>query len=285
MYGGIATLDDLLTSALPNLVRTAFDQQLASRWFFVRYADPEHHLRIRFDARSESSLHELFSLLSGAFNPALRRGKIWKIQIDTYQREIERYGGLAGMFLSEDVFHADSDGLLQLLQILQSDEDQGLRWRLALLGVHNLFEDFGISLTSRKNLVLEWRENFGREFNLVQSSKRQLAEKFRSERQRLESMLNPAANDVVANLARPAIANRSFRLRILADQFRVLVKTGELQAPLENLIGSFAHMHINRFLRSNQRAQEMVIYDFLSELYEKQTLSPKVASSELIVSA
>lgn len=284
IYGGMATLDDLLKSSLPDLIRTVFDRQLASRWFFLRYTDPEHHLRIRFDVRSESSLHELFSLFGGVFNPALRSGKIWRIQVDTYQREIERYGGLAGMFVSEDVFHADSDEVLQLLQVLQGDEDQGMRWRLALLGIHNLFEDFGISLLDRKNMVQEWRENFGREFGIGQSSKRQLAEKFRSERKRLESMLSGDANDTFVNLAKNALQNRSFRLRMLADQFRVLAKTQELQVPLEDLIGSFSHMHVNRLLRSNQRAQEMVIYDFLSELYEKQTFSLNLAP-ELIASA
>jgi thiopeptide-type bacteriocin biosynthesis protein len=285
IYGGIATLDDLLTSLVPDLVREVFERQLASRWFFLRYTDPEHHLRIRFDARSETCMHELFSLSSRAFNSALRNGKLWKIQIDTYQREIEKYGGLAGMFLSENVFHADSDEVVQLLQILRGEEDLGMRWRLALLGIHNLFEDFGINLQDRKNMAKEWHDNFSREFGLSQSSKKRLAEKLRFESKRLKSMLNGSGSDSFVDLAKPSLQNRSLRLRALADQFRVLEKTEELQVKIEALVGSFAHMHINRLLRSSQRAHEMVIYDFLAELYERQAFTPKVTQTELIASA
>lgn len=281
VYGGISTLDDLLTSVVPGIVRTALDRHLASRWFFVRYADPENHLRIRFDTRSEFCLQELFSILNGTFNPLLKSGRIWKVQIDTYQREMERYGGLAGMFLSEDVFHADSDEVLHLLQVLRDYDDQNLRWRLALLGTHDYFRSFDISPIERYRLAQQGREMFGREFGLQNHSKRQLGDKFRVERKQLEAILNGHENNALLDLARPALENRYSRLRTIADQFRVLVKTRELQVPLEHLIGSFVHMHINRLLRSNQRAHEMVIYDFLCELYEKESAREKIRQDKV----
>jgi len=39
---------------------------------------------------------------------------------------------------------------------------------------------------------------------------------------------------------------------------------------LTELALSYAHMIANRLLRSAQRRQEMVIYDFLARLYESQ---------------
>ena len=36
------------------------------------------------------------------------------------------------------------------------------------------------------------------------------------------------------------------------------------------MAASFVHMHVNRLIRSAQRAHEMVLYDFLHLLYESR---------------
>jgi len=41
-----------------------------------------------------------------------------------------------------------------------------------------------------------------------------------------------------------------------------------LEADIADLASSFSHMHINRLMRSSQRAHEMVLYDFLFQIYE-----------------
>ena len=38
---------------------------------------------------------------------------------------------------------------------------------------------------------------------------------------------------------------------------------------------SYIHMHVNRLLRSVQRAHEVVLYDFLTRLYESQIARSK----------
>ena len=40
--------------------------------------------------------------------------------------------------------------------------------------------------------------------------------------------------------------------------------------PLAELAPSYLHMHANRLLRSAQRAQELVLYDFLARLEESR---------------
>jgi hypothetical protein len=49
-----------------------------------------------------------------------------------------------------------------------------------------------------------------------------------------------------------------------------LRRSGRLARPLADLAASFLHMHANRLLRSAQRAQELVLYDFLARLYESR---------------
>lgn len=40
-----------------------------------------------------------------------------------------------------------------------------------------------------------------------------------------------------------------------------------ITVPLSDLAAAFLHMHANRILRSDQRQQELVLYDFLSRHY------------------
>jgi thiopeptide-type bacteriocin biosynthesis protein len=42
----------------------------------------------------------------------VRSGLLSRFQLDTYEREVERYGGAAGITPAEKLFHADSEAAL-----------------------------------------------------------------------------------------------------------------------------------------------------------------------------
>lgn len=48
LYGPAEHQDELLTGALGRLCSMAASAGLADAWFFIRYADPEPHLRMRW---------------------------------------------------------------------------------------------------------------------------------------------------------------------------------------------------------------------------------------------
>ncbi len=56
-------------------------------------------------------------------------------------------------------------------------------------------------------------------------------------------------------------------MRPRVERLRDLHARGRLTASLEDLAASLGHMHVNRVLRSAQRAHEMVLYDLLDRLY------------------
>jgi thiopeptide-type bacteriocin biosynthesis protein len=118
----------VLVGSVPGLVKAGFSRRLISSWFFLRYSDPGEHLRIRFRCADAGSCGEVIRLSSEAFGPAVKRGSIWKVQLDTYEREVERYGGLEGILAAEEVFCADSDAVLELLCGLEGDPGLEARW-------------------------------------------------------------------------------------------------------------------------------------------------------------
>jgi len=164
LYGGRGSLDDVLNTTLAPLVRKAMASGCIFRWFFVRYADPHDHLRIRFQGNPDRLRQDLLPELYASFNPLLFSGRLWKIEFDTYQREIERYGGVEGILAAEHIFWADSEAVLDVMQELAGDEGLNIRWRIGLLGLDRLLCDFNLDLVTKRTVVRAWRESFQSDF-------------------------------------------------------------------------------------------------------------------------
>jgi thiopeptide-type bacteriocin biosynthesis protein len=253
----------------------------ARRWFFVRYADPDPHLRIRLQGDPEWLWKELLPAVHEAAEAWLADGHLHRIQLDTYEREVERYGGPEGIELTEAVFEADSDAVLRALPHLGGEAGLDARWRFALAGIDRLLDDLGLDREARLGLLATLRAEFGREFfdpgrpaatgsvRAEADAGRRLGERLRRERTALEAL---RAGEIAAGsplaAALPHLAIRAERLRPLARLLGEKRSRGSRDRGLEDLAASFAHMHANRVLRSAQRAHEAVLYDFLWHLDE-----------------
>src|SRR3954453_2569686 len=103
VYTGTSTADGLLREVVGPVAREALAQGAADSWFFIRYGDPEWHLRLRFHGDPSRLLGEVLPLLSDAVVPLLERGEVRRFELGTYERELERYGGPVGMPLCEQM--------------------------------------------------------------------------------------------------------------------------------------------------------------------------------------
>ena len=113
LFCGPATADDVLLETVLPLVR-------GRQWYFLRYDEPEWHLRVR--ARGID------------LAPLAADERVWRAEVDTYVRETARYGDIEA---AERCFHADSEAVAALLR-------SGVERRhLAIAGVAALFEDTG----------------------------------------------------------------------------------------------------------------------------------------------
>src|SRR5262249_39737372 len=112
LYTGPATADQVLRDVVRPVTAAALDSGAADRWFFVRYGDPDWHLRLRVHGRPTRLHGEVLPALQATAAPLLEDGRLWRVQLDTYEREVERYGGPGGVVLAERLFHADSEAVL-----------------------------------------------------------------------------------------------------------------------------------------------------------------------------
>jgi thiopeptide-type bacteriocin biosynthesis protein len=281
LYTGAAMADAVLTERIAPVVRDAITSGAADRWFFVRYADPEIHLRIRFHGEPQALRANVLDALGGVAASLLDDGWIWRFQLDTYEREVERYGGPDGVELAERIFHIDSDAVLEILQLLETgDEGAEERWRIGLVASAQLLDDLGINELDQRALWKRLRREFGREFGAGGGLDRQLGRRFRAERTSLESLLehHPSSESQFAP-GFEVLRRRSEQLVPLVATLRDLRDARGLSMPLIELAPSYVHMHLNRLLRSTHRAQELVLYDFLARLYESKVARTRGTSA------
>lgn len=279
LYTGTATADALLRDVLTPVARELMAAGAADHWFFIRYGDPEWHLRIRFHGDPTRLVTEVFPRLQAAVSPLVDEGRVWRVQLDTYEREVERYGGPEGMLLAERLFHEDSEAVLTILEMLEGDEGADIRWRLTLRGIDMLLDDLGFDAATKLRVLSGMRESFTREFGGGKGLRVQLDVRLREERRSLFPLLDPAG-DQESPLA-PALEilhRRSEKNAPIIAELKRLESEGKLTSSLADMAPSYVHMHVNRMIRSAARAHELVLYDFLYQLLESRAARAKKAA-------
>ena len=193
VYTGTATADAVLKNTIRPLTESLMKSGVADQWFFIRYADPEWHLRLRFHGTPDKLQQEALPEIQTILNRLLDNELVWRMQFDTYEREIERYGGAEGIVLAEQLFYFDSEAALEILEMLEpGDAGADERWRLAFCGIDRLLTDLGFDLHIKRRAMKQVRDVFGKEFRVDKTLQSQLGEKYRQERKSLEDLFNPA---------------------------------------------------------------------------------------------
>ena len=277
LYTGSATADQVLRDLVSPLVGSLRAAGAFDRWFFIRYDDPDHHLRVRFRGPPARLAAEVLPALHAAAEPFMAGGRLFRLQLDTYEPEWERYGGPAGLEIGERLFAIDSDACLAILDLMGGDEGLDAAWRLTLVGIDQLFRDLGLDLDQRLDIARRSAAMLRSEFGsgdggaMATAADKALGDRFRRERASLEELFDPARRmDTVFAPGIEVLDARSRALAPLVAELREAERAGALDSPLAEMAWSYAHMFANRMLRSAPRAQEMVLYDFLARIYQSQ---------------
>ncbi len=267
LFAGEATVDRLLGETLAPLTRALSAESLVDQWHFLRYGDPGWHLRVRLHSPTRSLLGDVHPRVLDALGPWLSDGGVWKLEHGTYRRELQRYGGDAGIRLAETIFTADSRAVADLAGLYAGPAGADTRWRFAILGTDMLLDDLGLDLEAKYALACRMRDYFSEEFGATSTRSRvSLGAKYRASRKDLEDLFG--APQVPSHALAPGIACFAARSRViegLRDELVVLERAGIVSR--NELAESYVHMFINRLMPSHPRVHELVVYDFLARRY------------------
>lgn len=109
LYGHADRQHLILTRHLPSLL----ERLAPDRWWFLRYRDPEPHLRLRLTGSTD------LSAVANWVRAVRCDGLISRMQLDTDFPETARFGGRRALAAAERVFAADSAAALTQLSLTQ----------------------------------------------------------------------------------------------------------------------------------------------------------------------
>jgi thiopeptide-type bacteriocin biosynthesis protein len=252
----------VLVQTMPELLEWARSTGELKRWFFIRYDDQGHHLRFRFQGAPTWLREQVLPRLETALRPWVDSKIVSRIHVDTYRREVERYGGDEGMLLAESWFEAASDEALALVTAYPRDVDLEARSWATLWGVNRIVSLLLDTDDSKIKALGSWRESLVQENNGGTALETSLSKTARTHRALVAQLVSGAVPESLSAVTQ-LLHSQAAVLSPLAAQYKALDAQGRLTASLGEISGALMHMHVNRLLRSQQRRQEMVIYDVL----------------------
>jgi len=251
LYCGRALEDDLIAGHIRTLAERVFRSGMADAWFFLRYGDPERHVRVRFRGKPDQLLRELLPEICGWASELIESGLCQRFVLDTYEREIERFGGAAGTALAETIFAADSQVVSNLLHLVQSKTTTLDLTTLAVLTVDTLLEGLGLDASARADWC--WSQL---------QSRREASREYRERKNELRPLLaTPARLRLERGGSAIACHLDQFRTCVaeVTRQFIELDARGELSQPLEDFVQSFVHLHLNRLLGADRLSERRIV--------------------------
>lgn len=268
LYMGAGSADRVLRTFLREAIVQLKEAGAINQWFFMRYRDPDFHLRLRLRGDPSRLMKEVWPALHDMLAPGVASGVIHRIQIDTYEREVERYGGAAGMEMSEAFFEADSAAVIDILKAYPGDSGSDLRWRLTLKGLDCLLSDLAQPLGTRIATLQRLRAGFAAEFQVKKGFEQQLGKRFRKERTSLDALrVADTSQQGVWRAALTAFGRRSEQMKPWVARLEQGMRAGLFDGAVTQMVDSYLHMHVNRMLPDEHRPQELILYDFLLRLY------------------
>ncbi|MGI3226719.1 lantibiotic dehydratase [Streptomyces sp. GTA36] len=123
VYGDLRRQDTLLAHHLPGLL----ERLGAPPWWFIRFRDPDQHLRLRIALPDPDAFAETAGKVAAWAEELRAAGLVSDLRFPTSYREMGRWGSDAAWEAAEGVFRADSRAILtQLLREPQRPQQRAL---------------------------------------------------------------------------------------------------------------------------------------------------------------
>jgi thiopeptide-type bacteriocin biosynthesis protein len=267
IYTGVKTADIVLLEKLCPVILDLKKEKIIHKWFFIRYKDPSEHIRIRFYCKIPENVSIAIAKMYPVLNNLLEENSVWKIETDTYQREIERYGENT-MIDSETLFWHDSEMILKYLAVKPFFIKNEMQLLFSFCAIDTFLNSFFLTNVDKLLLMDELQSSFKKEFDADKNLKKEMDKHYRELSQEIQCFLSGTAMNDCPEI-HEVIQNKQNQITEI-----ILSIKDKLQIPLSNFLISHIHMMINRQYTSKQRMYESLIYDHLYRHYKMMENKP-----------
>jgi thiopeptide-type bacteriocin biosynthesis protein len=171
----------------------------------------------------------------------METGACVRFVFDTYDQEVERFGGPDGMSVSESLFQADSRAAVELVKVLKSQQwaEADDRTALFALTTDDLLRTIGFDDAQ----CLNW-------YKVQVGAARDAGQEYRKLKDILRAALGDSsrwlAEKPFGSVIESALLQRRHELAYVSRRLRQLADVGHLDQPMDALIASYIHLHLNR---------------------------------------
>jgi len=252
IYCGNVFANQLLSDVLFPILEQSDTIYGCNKWFFIRYSDPEPHIRLRFEIKEYPIL---LKAITDCLDPYKQQGIIWNVEISTYKRELERYLP-ENIETCESVFGNESIMLVHLLrQNLDNSEYMVISISLVGFLIDTLIND----VSQRIAFLSQGYRAFKNEFKINSAELAELNNKYKV-----------ISNDLLEFNLLTFARNNSFIEQFMKEQKNL---TKHL-VQKEYITPSIIHMFVLRLFHSDNRIMECIVYHHLEKCYRtKNALS------------
>lgn len=252
IYTGVKTSDLFLLEVIKPFVEQLQNEHVIKKWFYIRYNDPKPHLRIRFNISNLNNYNYILEKINPLFGEYLNSGEISNVIIDSYKRELERYGENTIEY-AEELFFRSSE---MILNFLEYDDEEKIM--VTLFYIDSVLSELNLSSKEKLNWINNYNYAFKKEFNADKSLNNQLKKKYQDLHSKYLEFIR--SNELEG--VRILITRNICEMKLPRKKILELYENNLLEVELEDFFQSIFHMHINRLFTSNQRLFEMIIYDY-----------------------
>lgn len=152
LYGINSSAEDLIAFHISEYSRDKLTKGEIEKYFFMRYADPEPHIRLRFNS-TEKKLLNMYPDIKKWLRSLIEKGLLSHFTIDTYEKEIERYGGTKLINYAETLFCFDSIVVEDILRLKRLKSINFSDEVIGMISIIHYMEQFGLDFESQLHFL------------------------------------------------------------------------------------------------------------------------------------
>lgn len=271
VYIGKENENDFLFNYLLPFIDPAIQQGIIKKWHFVRYQDPVNHLRIRFNGDIDA-LHTIFEpSLKKWVHHLLERRFVRDIAFGTYEREVERYGGIELINAAESMFYHDSIMTITLLKAIRDKKITLPDYVVGCLNIIDFIAEFDLNPVAQEPFSTEISfeqvkfQKLVSFFTPASGSGKEALTGARKWKDNLPIMMreilspNPQEGIIAdISLLRSIFSGRKLAQAHYLEMLKKAKSENSMTVPFGDILHSFIHMHANRFMGTDKDKESKI---------------------------
>ena len=274
VYCSVSYSDKILSSFIATELVKLRTEGLVKKFFFIRYNDPLYHLRLRFECLDAKATAEVMERVGKLLQDYQQMNIVYRIALDTYSREMERYGQKNILFC-ESIFEASSNFWLSYLSVDSHSSDYYLPM-IFLYSLDSLLKGMGLAAREQMQVLSEMAKGYEREFGVTDNKELQklVNGKEKAHRKILEDMLEEREGNILKEPAFSAIS--SMKTKLFDQVLKITTSYAVDKQTLLGILPSLMHMHAIRGFKTKPRENELFAYSLLYAYYKKKSFKVNV---------